>query len=84
MSDTDIGHVVSSDHLAQGQFAEVSELEFGLITASNAFNRWVVRCMAAAGYPDLSALEVLILHSVRHRDRAAKKAGRGRRVGREG
>lgn len=70
MSDAETGHIVSSQHLAQGAFAEVSELEFGLITASNAFNRWVVRCMAAAGYPDLSALEVLILHSVRHRDRA--------------
>jgi len=38
--------------------------------ASNAFERWMVRAMAAAGQADLSALEVQILHSVHHRKRA--------------
>lgn len=65
-----LGPVVSSAHLAEGSFPEVSELEFGLIIASNAFSRWVVRAMSAAGHPELSALEVLVLHTVRHRDRA--------------
>jgi predicted MarR family transcription regulator len=52
----------------------VSEFEFGLILAGNAFNRWVVRAMSAAGYPDMSSLEVLVLHTVRHRGRAKKLA----------
>jgi len=29
--------------------AELSEFEFGLMIASEAFNRWVVRCMGARG-----------------------------------
>lgn len=63
--------IVSSAHLA-GDFASLSEFEFALITCTNAFNRWMVRCMAAAGQPDLSPLEVLILHNVNHRDREKK------------
>ena len=79
MSKTDnaratIGPVVSSAHLATGALPALSEVEFGLIMASNAFNRWIVRCMGAAGWPDLSALDVLILHTVNHRDRAKKLA----------
>ena len=70
-----LGPVVSSAHLADGSFPEVSELEFGLILASNAFHRWVVRAMTAAGQPELSALEVLVLHTVRHRDRPKTLAG---------
>ncbi|MDR6294024.1 MULTISPECIES: winged helix DNA-binding protein [Inquilinus] len=65
-----VGAVVSSAHLAAGASPALSELEFGLILASHAFSRWLVRCMAAAGVPGLSAIEVMILHSVRHRDRA--------------
>lgn len=52
----------------------MSELEFGLIMAGNAFNRWVVRCMAAAGLPDLTTLDVLVLHHVHHLDRPKKTA----------
>ncbi|MDC0738910.1 winged helix DNA-binding protein [Cognatishimia sp. SS12] len=61
--------IVSSRHLAEGEGWQMSEFEFGLIIASNAFTRWVSRCMAAAGQPDLSPLETLILHNVNHRDR---------------
>jgi predicted MarR family transcription regulator len=61
--------VVSSAHLAAGESPALSELEFGLILAVHAFDRWIVRCMAASGVSNLSALEVLILHIVRHRDR---------------
>ncbi len=68
------GPVVSSAHLAEGAFPEMSEFEFGLIIASNAFHRWVTRAMAAAGYADLSSLDVLVLHSVYHRDRPKKLA----------
>lgn len=69
MSSSGFGPVVSSAHLAEGSFPEVSELEFGLIIAGNAFHRWVVRAMSAAGHPELSALEVLVLHTVRHKGR---------------
>ena len=74
MSNAPSKHIVSSAHLAEGSFPEVSELEFGLIIAGNAFERWTVRAMAAAGHPELSALDVLVLHRVRHRDRPKKLA----------
>jgi predicted MarR family transcription regulator len=66
---TQLGPVVSSAHLAQGSFPELSELEFGLTISANAFSRWIVRGMAASGTSDLSPLEVLVLHSVHHRER---------------
>ncbi|SEP75625.1 winged helix DNA-binding protein [Thalassovita taeanensis] len=69
MSDAKIGPIVSSSHLAEGSFPEISEFEFGLIIAGNAFHRWVARAMAATGYPELSSLDVLVLHSVYHRGR---------------
>lgn len=69
-----IGPVVSSAHLAAGAMPELSEMEFGLIMAANAFNRWIARAMAAAGHDGLSPLEVQILHSVNHRGRAKKLA----------
>lgn len=74
MSTDPLGPVVSSSHLAEGGFSEVSEFEFGLIIASNAFARWVTRSMAAAGFPDLAYLDVLVLHAVRHRTRPKKMA----------
>jgi predicted MarR family transcription regulator len=61
--------IVSSRHLADGNLWQVSEYEFGMIVAYNAFSRWMTRCMAAAGHPDLSPLDILILHNVNHRDR---------------
>lgn len=61
--------IVSSAHLAAGGSPSLSELEYGLILASQAFMRWIVRCMAAAGVGSLSPIEVIILHTVRHRDR---------------
>jgi predicted MarR family transcription regulator len=66
--------IVSSSHLVSDRAAELSEFEFGLIIASHAFDRWVVRCMAAAGLADLSRLDVLVLHSVNHRARDKKLA----------
>ena len=65
---------VSSSHLVSSRSQELSEFEFGLILASNAFMRWVVRCMAAAGLKDLTPLEVLLLHHVNHRAREKKLA----------
>jgi len=52
----------------------LSEIEFGLILASHAFERWTVRGMVAAGAPDLSATDIQILHSVNHRGRAKRIA----------
>jgi predicted MarR family transcription regulator len=69
-----IGPIVSSAHLAAGALPGLSEVEFGLILAGHAFERWMVRCMGAAGVPDLSGVEVLVLHTVRHRDRPKKLA----------
>ena len=73
-ADQDLGPIVSSAHLAAGVLPGLSEVEFGLSLAVHAFHRWMVRCMAAAGVPDLSPIEVLVLHSVRHRERPKKLA----------
>jgi len=66
--------IVSSEHLATDSVAELSEFEYGLIIAQNAFTRWTVRCMTAAGYDDLGPLDILVLHSVNHRDRHKRAA----------
>ncbi len=69
-----LGPIVSSSHLAQGAMPSLSEFEFGLIMASNAFERWMVRCMTAAGIDGLAALDVLVLFSVHHRTKAKRLA----------
>ncbi len=66
--------IVASDHLISPRSRELSEFEFGMIIAGNAFNRWAVRCMAAAGVKDLTILDVLLLHHVNHRAREKKVA----------
>jgi len=67
------GPIVSSEHLSRSS-QELSEFEFGLIIAGHAFDRWMVRCMTAAGFAELGALDVLVLHSVNHRERAKRQA----------
>ncbi len=64
--------IVSSEHLASEDSWPLSELEYGLIIAHNAFIRWMIRCMQGAGYPDFSPLDVLVLHNVNHRNRQKK------------
>ena len=66
--------IVSSAHLVSPRSAEMSELEFGLIVAGNAFHRWVAHCMSAAGLKDLTPLDVLVLHHVTHRARDKRLA----------
>lgn len=61
--------IVSSRHLADGDGWEVSEIEYGMIIAYNAFSRWTTRCMSAAGNTDLTPLEILVLHNTNHRGR---------------
>ncbi len=76
MSDTAWGRtkIVSSAHLVAEDAAELSEFEYGLMVANSAFNRWMTRCMAAAGAPELSALDVMVMHTVNHRERAKRLA----------
>ena len=71
--------IVSSAHLVSDKAAELSEVEYGLIVASNAFGLWAVRgtAAAAADFPevaDLGVIDVMCLHSVNHRDRPKKLA----------
>jgi len=71
--------IVSSSHLVSEKAAELSEVEYGLIVASNAFGMWVVKAMSAAlselGLTaDLGVLDILCLHSVNHRSRPKKLA----------
>lgn len=65
----DFAPVVASGHLASGELPGLSEIEFGLIMLNHAFNRWIVRCMAAAGVPDLSPVDILVLHNIKSRNR---------------
>lgn len=69
MTTNSLGPIVSSAHLADGGMPELSELEFGMILAGHAFERWMVRCMTAAGEAGLTPIDVLVLHSCNHRDR---------------
>lgn len=68
------GPVVSSAHLAAGAMPALSEFEFGAIMISHAFERWMVRCMAAAGVSDMSPVDVMVLHTVHHRSKAKRLA----------
>jgi len=64
-----VGPIVSSSHLAEGAMPSMSEMEYALIVAHNAFSRWTMHCMDAAGFSGLAYLEVQVLHSTNHRDR---------------
>lgn len=69
MTGPTVSPIVSSEHLASPDSWRLSEFEYGLIIAENAFSRWTVRCMTAAGYHDFSPLDVLVLHNVNHRSK---------------
>ncbi len=69
-----IGPVVAASHLADGAMPALSELEYGLVILSNAYQRWITRCCAAAGGNGLSSIEVQILHAVNHRSRDKSQA----------
>ena len=66
-NDINESRIVSSRHLISERCAELSELEYALIMTSNAFNKWMVRCMTAAGEPDMGAFDVSLLHHMNHR-----------------
>lgn len=69
-----IGPIVSSAHLADGAVPALSEVEFGMLLSSHAFERWMVRCMTAAGEAGLTATEVTVLHTVTHRGTSKRLA----------
>jgi predicted MarR family transcription regulator len=66
--------IASPANMLPGAGHALSEFEFALILASHAFVRWIVRAMAGAGFPDLSPTEVMVLHSVDHRERRKRLA----------
>lgn len=66
--------IVTSLHLVSPKSPELSEVEFGLTILYNAYSRWMMRCMAAAGFPDIAALDVLVLHHVNNQDQEKKLA----------
>ena len=61
-SDKGIGPIVSSQHLAAGKMPALSEIEFALNIANNAYQRWMVRAAAASGYSSLTPNDILVLH----------------------
>ncbi|TWJ19345.1 winged helix DNA-binding protein [Geobacter argillaceus] len=65
--------IVTSAHLATS-YPESSEFEFGLIIAYHAFERWMIRCMNAAGAKDMAPLDILILHHINHRGKQKRLA----------
>jgi predicted MarR family transcription regulator len=65
---------VSSSALLSSRSGELTEFEYGMNIAWNAFERWRIRCMAAAGIQDLTAHDVTILHRVNHQARHKRLA----------
>lgn len=66
--------IVSSAHLAESGMPELSEMEFALTIANNAFQRWIVRGLVASGVADASPVDVLVLHMLHHRARPKRLA----------
>ena len=45
-----------------------------VLLLGHAFELWMVRCLAAAGVPDLSPLDVLVAHTIAHRAKPKRLA----------
>lgn len=52
---------------SDAQSVQLWDVEFSLTVTSNAFQRWIVRCMARAGCEGLSAMDVMVLHAINGR-----------------
>ncbi|MGO4735404.1 winged helix DNA-binding protein [Bosea sp. 2KB_26] len=74
LADTLLGPIVSSGHLASGAMPALSEFEFALSMTVHAFQRWMLRAMTSAGIPDLTPVDVLVLHNVNHRGKPKRLA----------
>ena len=68
------GAIVPSAPLVAAEGLELSAFEDELMVSANAAHRWIARCMAAAGAPDLGALDARVLHTVNHRGQAKRLA----------
>jgi len=66
--------IVLSQHLVSPKGAQLSEFEFGMIVCWNAFTRWLVKGAAATGVGDLTFIDVVVLHQLKHRAKNKKVA----------
>lgn len=64
--------IVSSSHLANSEAMRLSEFEYGLTMMNNAFHRWMQSCSSTSGMPELSPLDILVVHNIYHRNRAKR------------
>ncbi|MFV0573868.1 MAG: winged helix DNA-binding protein [Vibrio sp.] len=64
--------IVSSSHLASDEAATLSEFEYALTMMNNAFQRWMQSCSTASDMPELSPLDILVVHNIYHRNRAKR------------
>ena len=66
--------LVLSPHLVSPKGAELSEFEFAMVVCWNAFTRWLVKGASATGVGDLTFIDVVVLHQLKHRARNKKVA----------
>ncbi len=66
--------IVSSSHLASKEGASLSEFEYALTMMNNAFHRWMQSCSTTSGMPELSPLDIMIVHNIYHRNRPKRIA----------
>lgn len=66
--------MLPADSPAPAPWPELAGFEFGLVVSWHAFERWMVRCMRAAGQPELGVNDILVLQYVHHRDREKRLA----------
>lgn len=66
--------IVLSQHLLSPKGAELSEFEFAMIVCWNAFTRWLAKGAAATGVGDLTFIDVVVLHQLKHRAKNKKVA----------
>lgn len=66
--------IVSSSHLASKEGMALSEFEYALTMMNNAFQRWMQSCSSTSGMPELSPLDILVVHNIYHRNRPKRIA----------
>lgn len=67
-------NIVSASQLVSQESPELSEMEFGLTILHHTYERWLTRCMHAAGGQEMTRIEVLMLHHIAHKS-SAKRVG---------
>src|SRR3546814_12861531 len=73
MSKTD-KPLVLSPHLVSPKGAELSEFEFAMIVCWNAFTRWLEKGASATDSGDMTFIDVVVLHQLKHRAKNKKVA----------